>query len=181
MDLDDLVGWGQIGLVNACRLFDPSLGLQFTTYAAAAIKKAIQRAIFDKTPLIRVPEYLMKPLANEMTELGTRQQTERLQDAIAIRRRKRVSGSDLAIPLSTLAVAPADGAIEAKESAEQVHAILSSLPNREATILRLRFGIGSEPHTYREAGSKIGIDRNEAREIEGRAIRRLRQKMGVVA
>ncbi len=162
MDFDDLVGEGQLGLLHACVGFDPSRGA-FTTYATWCIWGEIKRALTHKSRLIKIP-------ADERAKLN------------------ESGGSHLAISEGqlgwSLASIPEDRDAEASDNREAVEmavASLSTLPDRHADVLRLRFGIGTERQTLREIADDLGVTKERVRQIETAALKQLRQQVGVPA
>lgn len=183
MDLDDLVGWGQIGLLNACLQFDPSLGAKFSTYATTCIKHTILRELADKVSIIHIPNYLAGHLWKQDAVLATEKKNDRLEEARAVLGRKVVSDHCLEEPMASLVYAREEEAEKRDEeinaAARRAAAILATLPEREAHVLRLRFGIGHHEHTLKEVGQVIGFSRETVRTIEHRAIERLQEQIGV--
>lgn len=176
MERDDLIGWGNVALMMACETFDPSLGYQFSTYAAAAINSRILRALADHVPFIRVPSYLQKS-AN--AGVADHDPATRLSDAVAVRGRKRVPEHNLDQPLAATALSREKCPAVQAETAELADVILASLPPVEARVLKLRFGIGDDPATNKEIGQRIGVSRETVRTIADRAIERIRKERGV--
>lgn len=178
IDLDDLIGWGNVALVMASKAFDPSLGNQFSTYAVAAINSRILRVLADHVPLIRIPSYLQKS-ANK--GVGDSDPSSRLSAAVAVRRCRRVPEHNLDRPLTATAVSREKSPESRAETAELAAVVLASLPPIEARVLKLRFGIGGDPETNKEIGQRLGVSRETVRAIEARAIERIRRERGVPA
>lgn len=181
-DLDDLAGWGQIGLLNACRGFNPEAGVKFSTYAAKCIKHTILREIANKVPLIHLPEYLTRLIWQGVTSLPSPKKNARLQDALAVRGRKIVPEQSLGQPLDTLAYARGDEDAEQDEAADEavlgvVRAILT-LPVPLRRVLRLRYGLtGHEPLNQREIADRFGVTRQRVQQLEREAIAELKRQM----
>lgn len=162
LDFDDLVGEGQLGLLHACVGFDPSRGA-FSTYATWCIWGTIKHALTHKSRVIKIP-------ADQQAELN------------------ESGGSHLAISEAqlgwSLASIPEDrdaGLSDNREAVEMAVASLSTLPERHATILRLRFGIGTERQTLREIADDLGVTKERVRQIEAKALETLRKQVGVAS
>jgi RNA polymerase sigma factor (sigma-70 family) len=185
MDYCDLAGYGQVGLMRAYRGFDPSkTTAKFETYAGVAIRQAIQRALATKVALIHVPEYLHVLVRKGVKPLDSSDRDECLRDAWAARSLKKVSECGLDEPLATIVYAREENPEHDRqeEAARKAAALLRSLPNDEATVLRLRFGIGhGQPRTQAEVAAAIGVSRITACRAEARAIEKLRAMVGGAA
>lgn len=181
MDFDDLVGEGQIALIKACRGFNPDLKIQFDTYANAAIRSTLGRQLANKVPHIRIPEHLRILIKNGTTSLKNETTNSCLQDALAARSRSHVFEDQLGQPLANVAYARESNADQADqaEAAKKAEALLKHLPDVAATVLRLRFGIGSDPHTLQDIARVIGTSYSTARRAESKAIEQLREVAGV--
>ena len=201
VELLDLVQAGNIGLLRAVERFDWRLGNKFSTYATWWIRQSIIRELGDAGRAIRLPVHLREQvlsLARARDRLRAGLGHEPSIDEIAgdvgasrARVQELLSVAEDVVSLS-LPVGDSDdrelsdlladtGVTDPAEkvagSAEQheIRALLTHLSDHQATVLRLRFGLdGSEPRSLEEVGRVLGISRERVRQVEARALRRLR-------
>ncbi len=202
LDLEDLISEGNIGLLTAIERFDVSKGYHFISYAVWWIRQAILKAICEKSRMIRLPlnranelvqiEHARKLVSGDKTEEQEIAEIANMlnMDAVHVRdminiSREMVSldaavrpdsseSSNVADFLEDSRYAdPADVVIDSAMQ-EEIDAVLSSLTEREATVLRYRFGLGgNKSMSLKEVGDKFNLTKERIRQIEKKAIKRL--------
>lgn len=201
LPLLDLIQEGNLGLIKAAQKYDGAKGWRFSTYATYWIRQSISRALGDQSRTIRIPANMVELLGkirkatNELTLKNHRQPTdeeiakylnedlEKIQTILDIS--QAVSSLDVAVDEdgeTSVGDLVADHNAESgygnlvKEANSQiVRAVLDTLPTRESEIMKMRFGIDQEKAmTLEEVGKVYGITKERIRQIENKAIRKLR-------
>ena len=201
LPLIELIQEGNLGLITAAKKYDGTKGWRFSTYATYWIRQSISRALGDKSRTIRIPANMVELLGkvrkatNELTIKFKRQPTDeeiakyldedldKIQTVLDVS--QAVSSLDLSVDEdgeTSVGDLVADERVESgyanlvKEANKQiVDDVLGTLPAREAEILRMRFGINQEKAMpLEEVGGHYGITKERIRQIENKAIRKLR-------
>jgi RNA polymerase primary sigma factor len=198
----DVIGDGNVGLMTAVDRFDPERGFRFSTYASWWIRQAILRGIAEQSAAVRLPVTVLQQMRRFVleerrlrqtfggdpapTEVGAALglapfQSERLAGLVRNVRSldelpggelphawRRGVGEDLTLSVEEM--------VERQMESERIERVLGRLSPREETILRIRYGfVDGVAHTLQQTGERFGITRERVRQIEQRALRKLRE------
>jgi RNA polymerase primary sigma factor len=202
--LQDLIEEGNLGLLRAVEGFDPNMNTRFSTYASYWIKQSIKRALVNTAKTIRIPAYMVELLAKWrratsklQDELGRPPTHEEVARSLDLPKKKLgIIKKAIRVYNAAPQTEQADGGWSLDEmlmdantktpdcemvEADDLHHVkdlLDKMDKREATVLRMRFGLDDEePKTLKEIGECLGLTRERVRQIESEALSKLSESM----
>src|SRR5437879_11835579 len=206
LGLQDLIAEGNLGLLRAVEAFDPSMNTRFSTYASYWIKQSIKRAVINTGKTIRIPAYMnelmikwRRATAKLQDELGRAPSQEEVAANLKLPKKKLAiirkairiynatpqtddedSGRSIDETLMDESSQTPESNIVKQDDLQQVMDLLDQMDQREAAVLRLRFGLeGEDPKTLKEIGDRLGLTRERVRQIENEALSKLSECMQV--
>jgi RNA polymerase primary sigma factor len=202
LSLPDLINEGNLGLIKAAKKFDETRGFKFISYAVWWIRQSILQALAEQSRIVRLPlnqvgavNKIYKYLA-EFQQINFREPTENeISEELDISQKKinqvlKASGKHMSMdaPLTNEedsnslidimendGVEPTDYSLNRESLIKEIERALSTLPEREAIIIKHFFGVNDEELSLREIGDLLGLTRERVRQLKERALRKLRK------
>lgn len=195
---DDLFQEGCLGLLRAVQKFEPWRGVRFSTYASLWIRQAMQRAVGQKAPTVRVPVHQLdrrrmvgRVIERHRARSGSQPSPEEIAHELACSVDDVASAHAADVHVQSIDVPDGGGldhwvhdeqrspedAIDLREQAALVRSAVACLAIRDRVIIESRFGIDTQPSTLSEIGHELGLSRERVRQLEHAALERLRLRV----
>jgi RNA polymerase primary sigma factor len=202
LSLPDLINEGNLGLIKAAKKFDETKGFKFISYAVWWIRQCILQALAEQSRIVRLPLNkigALNKINRAFSQLEQQHEREPSPEEVAtilelpegkVSGTLELSGRHLSVDApfqdgeenSLLDVLPShdtpttDNKLIEESLAKEIERTLSTLPDKESSVIRAFYGIGTKPMSLEEIGATIGISRERTRQIKEKAIKHLRQK-----
>jgi len=202
LSLPDLINEGNLGLIKAARKFDETKGFKFISYAVWWIRQCILQALAEQSRIVRLPLNkigALNKINRAFSQLEQTHEREPSPEEVAailelpegkVAGTLELSGRHLSVDApfqdgeenSLLDVLPShdtpttDNKLIEESLSKEIERTLSTLPDKESSVIRAFYGIGTKPMSLEEIGATIGISRERTRQIKEKAIKHLRQK-----
>jgi RNA polymerase primary sigma factor len=202
LSLPDLINEGNLGLIKAAKKFDETKGFKFISYAVWWIRQCILQALAEQSRIVRLPLNkigALNKINRAFSQLEQEHEREPSPEEVAkilelpegkVAGTLELSGRHLSVDApfqdgeenSLLDVLPShdtpttDNKLIEESLAKEIERTLSTLPEKESSVIRAFYGIGTKPMSLEEIGATIGISRERTRQIKEKAIKHLRQK-----
>ena len=202
LSLPDLINEGNLGLMKAAKKFDETRGFKFISYAVWWIRQSILQALAEQSRIVRLPlnqvgavNKIYRFFAEFQQEYNREPTTKEISEALDISVKKidqilKAAGKHMSMdaPLTSDSdsnslvdimenegIDPSDNALIKESLLKEIERALSTLPEREAIIIKHFFGVNGEEMSLREIGEELGLTRERVRQLKERALRKLRK------
>lgn len=202
LSLPDLINEGNLGLMKAAKKFDETRGFKFISYAVWWIRQSILQALAEQSRIVRLPlnqvgavNKIYRYFAEFQQKYNREPTTKEISEELDITQKKifqvlKAAGKHMSMdaPLTTDSdsnslvdimendgIDPSDNSLIRESLLKEIERALSTLPEREAIIIKHFFGVNDEELSLREIGDKLGLTRERVRQLKERALRKLRK------